>query len=108
MKRIIATAVLLMLACQGCAQFKTTQTDTSITTNLTDQTVTSRTITTRASATTFAAGEQALSNWKAAQTDKSQAASVGAVQQQSDATALIEAATRGAVQGARMSVVPIP
>lgn len=79
-------ALVLLILCQGCARFNTTQTDLSYEPN-----GTKREITTRATAYTFVAGKSALSNWKASQTDKSQGASVGGLTQESDATETLKA-----------------
>jgi len=62
----------------GCAQFTTTQTETSP----------ERTITTRAAAWTFLTSRSALANFKASQTDKSQSAAVGSLVQESSTTNL--------------------
>lgn len=71
---------ILLLA--GCARFKTVQTDVS------DENTKIRTITTRASAITFLAGKSSLASWKATQTDKTQGASVGGLEQEADAAKL--------------------
>lgn len=83
-----AICILLLPACilgTGCARFRTVQRDISIQTN-----GTTRTIETTATATTLAAGKQALAQWKATQSDKSQGASVGSVNQESDASGLLQ------------------
>lgn len=80
MKRLTLMFTVLLA---GCAQFSTTQTDTSITNK--DGTTT-RTVTTKATATTFLESKSALANFKASQTDKTQAASVGSLSQESNAT----------------------
>ena len=87
-----ATMALIVLALSGCAQFRTDQTDESTTS---PEGIETRKVTTRATARTFAAGKQALSNWKASQTDKTQGASVGSVNQESDASALMGALSQG-------------
>lgn len=98
------TTLVLLLSClllavaggAGCTRFRTVQLDRTQGTN-----GTMREIETRASATTFAAGKQALQGWKASQTDKTQGASVGSVNQESDAAQLIEGlATLGRIAAA--------
>ncbi len=79
------TAALLGLAgfslsLAGCARFTTTQIDTSYAEGKPQ-----RTITTRASASTICASSSALANFKASQTDKTQAATVGSLSQESHA-----------------------
>lgn len=66
----------------GCAHFTTTQTD--IRYDETGKIATA--VTTRASATTFCEASSALANFKATQTDKTQSASVGQLNQSSSAT----------------------
>jgi hypothetical protein len=83
---------LFLVFLTGCAQFSTHQTD--VTTTAPDGTET-RTITTRASGRTVAASKQALATWKATQTDKSQGASVGGLNQESDAGGLTKALGEG-------------
>lgn len=72
-------AVLLMFS--GCAQFNTAQTDESY-----EQGQLVRKVTTRASAYTLIESKSSLANFKATQTDKTQSASVGSLDQQSNAT----------------------
>lgn len=82
---------LLMLALVGCARFTTHQTDTSTTDK--DGKI-SRTITTKATSTTLFEANSALANFKAAQTDKTQSASVGSLNQAASSTnAVNEAAS---------------
>ena len=66
----------------GCASFSTTQTDVSYDPE-TNQT---RKITTRAKARTLFEAKSALSNFKASQTDKTQGASVGSLNQEASST----------------------
>lgn len=77
----------------GCARFQTTQTDTSY-----EKGVPLRTITTKATATTFFEAKSALASFKATQTDKTQSASVGALNQESGG-ATNAASTAGAFLG---------
>lgn len=73
MKRLILLFALGCVYgyCAGCARFSTIQTDISP----------SRTITTRATAYTFFSANNKLATWKASQTDKTQGASVGGLEQ---------------------------
>lgn len=68
----------------GCARFGTTQTDESYDTETGTKRV--RTITTRASAYTLFSARSSLAKWKASQTDKTQGATVGDLNQESSAT----------------------
>lgn len=65
----------------GCAQFSTKQTDTSY-----EDGKPTRTITTQAKATTIWESKSALANFKASQTDKTQSATVGSLNQDSGGT----------------------
>jgi len=94
MKRL--TLCLLALSLSGCARFSTKQTDISYD----DAGLPQRSITTTASATTFAASKSALAKWKASQTDKSQGAEVGGLDQAADASNLVKAAVDAAVGAA--------
>lgn len=97
------TLAILVVLCSGCAQFSTNQTD--VTTTAPDGTET-RTITTRASGRTFAASRQALATWKATQTDKSQGASVGGLNQEADASELTKALGEGVAKALLQSLKP--
>ncbi len=91
---------LCLILLSGCARFSTRQTDIS-TTNEYGQP--KRTITTTATATTFWDSSSALAKFKANQTDKSQSASVGTLDQTATSTnvnTLVESVVSGAVQGA--------
>lgn len=79
--------MVLLLA--GCAHFNTTQKDISFN----DAGKPQREITTQADATTFLAGKETLSKWKASQTDKSQTASVGELNMESNSTNLVQMLT---------------
>jgi hypothetical protein len=92
MRTATSTIMLAVVALSGCASFSTHQTD--ITTTAADGTET-RSITTRATGRTFAASKQTLATWKATQTDKSQGASVGGLNQESDASSLTKALGEG-------------
>ena len=92
MKKILtATSFLALL--NGCAHFNTTQID-----HRDDE---ATTVTTKASATTFLASKTALSNWKATQAENQQGAEVGQLDQSSDASNIVEAAVRAAVEAAK-------
>ena len=84
------TLLLVTLAAglSGCAHFSTTQKDERIG----DAT----TITTKAQATTLFSARSALANFKATQTEKSQGAEVGSLNQQggTNTAATVEAVTR--------------
>lgn len=86
MKRTFAAILLLSVA--GCARFSTTQTDISTTNPYGEP---SRTITTRASSYTLFSANSKLATWKASQTDKSQGASVGGLEQTSTGTNVVAA-----------------
>ncbi len=86
MKKILALTLLT-----GCARFSTVQTDISSTDSYGQPT---RTITTKASSYAIFEANSKLSQWKATQTDKSQGASVGGLEQSASATnavAILEA-----------------
>ena len=78
---VLGGAALLLST--GCARFTTTQTDLSY-----DKGQPQREITTRAKAVTFWDSASALANFKASQTDKTQTAIVGSLNQQSTSTNL--------------------
>jgi hypothetical protein len=107
MKRILkltmmATALLLG---SGCARFTTTQIDER--TNI--QTGETTTITTKASSFTFFDSKSSLAKWKATQSEKSQGAEVGGLDQETSGTNtvdLIRALAEGAVMGAAKSIKP--
>jgi hypothetical protein len=91
---------LLGIFLAGCASFTTTQTDVS---SYDEQGKQTRTVTTRAQATTFFEGRSALASFKATQTDKTQSASVGGLNQEatgSNAVALAERIISAAVKAA--------
>lgn len=95
MKRsLLLLTPTLALALTGCARFTTVQTDKS---HVGTDNKPIREITTTAKATTFFASKSALANWKAAQTDKTQGASVGSLSQEANADA-----TLGATLGAAL------
>jgi hypothetical protein len=97
-KIMMLVTLAAAMAFSGCARFQTTQQDLSY-----DKAGTQRTITTKATATTFFAGKTALAKWKASQTDKTQGASVGTLEQQADAstnlTGVVEAVATGITRG---------
>lgn len=82
MKTLLFVAIL----CTGCASFKTKQVDERI---LTDGSRT--TISTYASSRTLFTSKSDLANFKAAQTEGSQTASVGTLGQSSSGTNAVEA-----------------
>ena len=79
MKYLIA--VILAGTLTGCARFTTTQTDVSYA-----EGKIVRSITTRATAHTLFEAKSSLANFKASQTDKTQAATVGSLVQESGVT----------------------
>lgn len=81
MKKIMmALGCLLLSAClTGCAYFGTTQTDLSYGADGKPQ----RQVVTKAKAWTLFSARSKLAQWKATQTDKSQGATVGGLEQQS-------------------------
>lgn len=83
MKRLVLLAVIAGFAATGCARFSTVQKEVR-----TDATVT---ITTTAKAWTFIQSESSLANWKATQSEGSQGAEVGSLQQSSDGTVVVDA-----------------
>jgi hypothetical protein len=94
-------ALLTVVSFAGCARFSTRQVDTTIGADGKP----SREIVTRASAFTLWDSKSQLANWKAAQTDKSQTASVGSLIQEANSstniTAIVEAVVRGAVSAVK-------
>jgi hypothetical protein len=100
MKQLTAISLALLLC--GCARFSTKQTDER--TN--EQTGEKTKVTTKASATTFAASKSALAQWKASQTDKQQGAEVGSLEQESDASKLLDAVVQAAVKAGAATVKP--
>lgn len=97
-------ALAAALLFTGCARFNTTQKDTSY-----ENGKPVRKITTRATATTFFESKSQLTNWKARQTDKTQGATVGALNQEANATnavAAIESVVKAAVEAAVKAVKP--
>lgn len=102
MKTIAMLAVLLLA---GCASFKTVQEDRR--TN--EKTGENSMVITTAKGWTFFSGSSKLASWKATQTEKTQGASVGGVEQAGGVNAeLINAAVQAAVSAAVKSVKPIP
>ncbi len=81
MKKLILTFPLVCALVSGCAYFSTDQTDKSY---VDDKGKPTREITTTAKATTFFAGKSELAKFKASQTDKTQSASVGNLNQATD------------------------
>lgn len=79
MKTILLLAVVALLS--GCAQFTTTQTDISY-----EKGQPLREVKTKATATTLWESKSALANFKASQTDKTQSATVGSLNQESGGT----------------------
>ncbi len=97
--------LILPMVFAGCAHFVTKQTDTSYD----EQGNPQRSVTTTAKATTFFDAGSALTSFKASQTDKSQSATVGSLNQSSsgsNAVNLVESAVSAAVSAAVKSVKP--
>lgn len=95
-----------MLAITGCSSFSTTQTDVSY-----DKGLPLRSVTTKAKARTFFDAKSALTNFKASQTDKTQSAFVGGLNQEATGTnaiGLVEAVSAGATKGALQYLAPKP
>jgi len=86
MKRIVTIAALLALTA-GCAQFSTSQSDISYD----DQGKPARAITTQVTAFTLFDANSALATSKAVNTDKSQSAILGGLNQSSSGTNVVEA-----------------
>ncbi len=99
MKRLNLVAVVLLFA--GCARFVTKQTDRSY---LCEHGTEIREITTKVTATTFFESHSALANFKALQTDKTQSASVGSLNQEASATNLVKIIEVSAELGAKMAL----
>lgn len=91
---LVVVIAALLLGVTGCANFHTTQSDRTTSTN-----GVTREITTRASARAFAAGKGSLDGWRASQTDKSQTASLSGVQGESDAQPLAQTMGALLIQG---------
>lgn len=79
MKKCVLISLAALLT--GCAQFSTTQTDISY-----EKGQPLRKITTQASALTLWESRSSLANFKASQTDKTQSATVGALNQEGGGT----------------------
>jgi hypothetical protein len=82
--------LMAALALVGCARFKTIQTDTSYDSKGNP----SRAITTKATSTTFFDSKSSLTTFKANQTDKTQSASVGSLNQESNGTNAVDLVSR--------------
>ena len=84
---------LMILMCvmglTGCAHFTTTQTDVSY-----EEGKIVRSITTKATAITFVEAESQLANFKASQTDKTQSATVGSLNQSATSTNTLDSLTK--------------
>jgi hypothetical protein len=106
--KTLFTTLLAGCALCGCARFSTVQTDTSYD----DTGAITRKITTRASATTFFEAKSALATFRATQTDKTQSASAGGLNQEASATNLVHAieATSHLIEeiGKLKSPTPLP
>jgi len=102
MKKILLPLTLAGLL-TGCARFSTTQTDVSYATNpTTGEAIPQRKITTKVKATAFLDANSELSKFKASQTDKTQGASVGGLNQTTTSTnlaAIFGAMSEGIVKG---------
>ncbi len=102
---LLYTSILASFA--GCARFHTTQTDVS---RKDDNGETIRTVTTKAAAWTFWESKSTLAKWKAMQTDKTQGAEVGGLDQSASVTtntvAIVEAVVTGVVRGLGKAVTP--
>jgi hypothetical protein len=98
-----AAALALLLAIglvPGCARFSTSQSDIRYTNGVPE-----RAIRTRASSYTFFDSQSGLTRWKATQTDKSQGASVGSLNQESSGTNAVQA-IKLIGEGAAKALVP--
>lgn len=93
LQMLIGTALAGFLF-TGCASFSTRQTDVSY-----ENGKPVRQITTSAQAQTLFEAKSSLANFKASQTDKTQGASVGSLNQESSGTATNAAAIAGAFLG---------
>lgn len=78
---VLLALALVAMTFTGCSHFTTTQKDLNY-----ENGVPLREITTKASAFTFWDSRSALANFKASQTDKTQGASVGSLNQESSGT----------------------
>ena len=90
MKTLTPLALAAGLCLAGCARFTTTQTDLSYD----DTGKPQRQVTTTVKATAFFAASSDLAKFKALQTDKTQSAAVGALNQRSDATNVVDLVER--------------
>lgn len=100
---VVAWFVILLPMLISCARFSTVQRD--------ERTDTKTTVTTKASSWTFFDSKSSLSKWKATQSEKTQGASVGGLEQSASGTnavSLIEAVAKGAVEGAVRAAAPRP
>lgn len=80
--------LLLALALCGCASFKTKQVDDSVSYEITKTStnITTRKITSETKASTKIESKSALANFKSSQTDKTQTATVGSLNQEASGT----------------------
>lgn len=95
------SVLVAALVASGCSTFVTRQTDASFDATTGAPT---RQITTTAKARTFWDSRSALANFKATQTDKTQSATVGGLNQESSGTNavnLVESIARGVAAGLR-------
>jgi len=86
MKKSLAT-IWLAIFCLGCSTFVTTQLDERFNPTTGEKT----TIRTRVAAKTFWEAQAALANFKASQTEKTQGATVGSLNQEANSTNAIRA-----------------
>lgn len=101
-----AAISIAAFALSGCAKFITTQEDTSYDATTGNKT---RTITTQASARTFFDANSQLAKFKATQTDKTQSATVGTLNQESsgsNAVQVLRIVVEGAAAGAAKALAP--
>lgn len=96
--------IILLLFLTSCARFSTTQTDRSYTDAKGNEI---REITTKATSTTFFESRSSLANFKATQTDHTQTAIVGSLNQDANATNLVKMA-EAAAEGAVKAMFPNP
>lgn len=86
MKQLTFATLLLVLAASGCARFSTKQTDSRY-----EQGQLATAVTTKATAWTFGTSKSALTNFKAKQSESSQSADVGSLEQSSSGTNVVAA-----------------
>lgn len=108
----VMTLLFVMVCLSGCARFSTVQTDYTYGYDAAKgKQYAIRKIRTKAAAATFFEAKSSLATWDAEQTDSTQGATVGNLNQEATSTNLapiVEAVAEGVVRGLGKTVVPVP